>query len=145
MLAGEESGGLSIRGHVPERDGMLACLLVLELVAFEKKPLAAVKARMQKKVGEFHNTRINVRMERLRQVIELEERLKVKPPLELANAAVWRVDQTDGFKFILRDGSWLGLRSSGTEPVFRVYAEAHTAKRLDDMLEAGKKLIQGKF
>ena len=145
LLAGEESGGLSIRGHVPEKDGLLACLLMLELVAFEKKTLGFVRARLQKKVGEFHNTRVNVRMERLRQIIELEDRLKVKPPLELANAAVWRVDQTDGFKFILRDGSWLGLRSSGTEPVFRLYAEAHTEKRLNEMLEAGKKLIQGKF
>jgi alpha-D-glucose phosphate-specific phosphoglucomutase len=145
LLGGEESGGLSIRGHVPERDGLLACLLMLELVALEKKPLAAVKTRLQKKLGEFHNTHLNVRMERLRQVIELEDRLKVKPPLELAGAAVWRVDQTDGFKFILRDGAWLGLRSSGTEPVFRVYAEAHTPKRLQEMLEAGKKMIQGKF
>lgn len=145
LLAGEESGGLSIRGHVPEKDGLLACVLMLELAAFEKKSLGAIRARIQKKVGEFHNTRINVRMERLRQIIELEDRLKVKPPLELAGASVWRVDQTDGFKFILRDGAWLGLRSSGTEPVFRVYAEAHTPKRLQEMLEAGKKLIQGKF
>ena len=145
LLAGEESGGLSIRGHVPEKDGLLACLLMLELVAFEKKPLAAIRGRLQKKLGEFHNSRINVRMERLRQIIELEDRLKIKPPLELAGASVWRVDQTDGFKFILRDGSWLGLRSSGTEPIFRVYAEAHTAKRLGEMLDAGKKLLQGKF
>jgi phosphomannomutase len=145
LLAGEESGGMSIRGHVPEKDGLLSCLLMLELVAFEKKSLASVRDRLQKKLGEFHNTRINVRMERLRQIIETEDRLKAKPPLELAGAAVWRVDQTDGFKFILRDGAWLGLRSSGTEPVFRVYAEAHTAKRLDEMLEAGKKMLQGKF
>lgn len=145
LLAGEESGGLSIRGHVPERDGILACLLMLELVAFEKKPLGAIRGRLQKKLGEFHNTRISVRMERLRQIIELEDRLKVKPPLELGGASVWRVDQTDGFKFILRDGSWLGLRSSGNEPFFRLYAEAHTAKRLHEMLEAGKKLLQGKF
>jgi alpha-D-glucose phosphate-specific phosphoglucomutase len=145
LLAGEESGGLSMRGHVPEKDGLLACLLMLELVACEKKTLASVRDRLHKKVGAFYNTRINHRMERLRQIIELEERLKVKPPLELAGAAVWRVDQTDGFKFILRDGSWLGLRSSGTEPVFRVYAEAHTPKRLNEMLDAGKKMLQGKF
>jgi phosphomannomutase len=145
LLGGEESGGLSIRGHVPEKDGLLACLLMLELTAVEKKGLVDVRARLSKKVGEFHNDRINVRMERLRQIIELQDRLKAKPPLELAGASVWRVDQTDGFKFILRDGAWLGLRSSGTEPIFRVYAEAHTSKRLQEMLEAGKKLIQGKF
>jgi phosphomannomutase len=145
LLAGEESGGLSMRGHVPEKDGLLACLLMLELVALGKKPLAAVRDRLHKSVGAFYNTRINFRMERVRQIIEMEARLKVKPPLELGGAAVWRIDQTDGFKFILRDGSWLGLRSSGTEPVFRVYAEAHTPKRLQEMLDAGHKLLKGKF
>ncbi|HAZ09033.1 MAG TPA: phosphoglucomutase [Elusimicrobia bacterium] len=145
LLAGEESGGLSIRGHVPEKDGVLACVLMLELAALGRKPLVAVRERLHKKVGAFHNARLNYTMDRLRQIIELEERLKAKPPLELAGASVWRIDQTDGFKFILRDGSWLGLRGSGTEPVFRVYAEAHTAQRLREMVDAGKKLLQGKF
>ena len=145
LMAGEESGGLSIRGHVPEKDGILACVLMLELVAYERKPLAAVRDRLFKKLGEFHGVRLNCKMERLRDIIELEERLKVKPPLELAGTSVWRIDQSDGFKFILRDGSWLGLRSSGTEPVFRVYAEAHTPKRLQDMVDAGNKMLKGKF
>ncbi|MBI2789108.1 MAG: phosphoglucomutase/phosphomannomutase family protein [Elusimicrobia bacterium] len=145
LLAGEESGGLSIRGHVPEKDGILACVLMLELVAFEKKPLAAVRDRLFKKLGAFHGARLNYKMDRLRDIIELEARLKAKPPLELAGASVWRIDQADGFKFILRDGAWLGLRSSGTEPVFRVYAEAHTPKRLAEMIDAGKKMLSGKF
>jgi len=145
LLAGEESGGLSIRGHVPEKDGILACVLMLELVACEGKPLAAVRARLHKKLGAFLNARVNQRVDRLRQIIELEDRLRAKPPLELAGSSVWRVDQSDGFKFILRDGAWLGLRSSGTESVFRMYAEAHTPKRLKEMLDAGKKMIQGKF
>jgi phosphomannomutase len=145
LLAGEESGGMSMRGHVPEKDGLLACVLMLEQVAMQRKSLVSVRERLFKELGAFHNTRMNHKMDRLRQIIELEERLKTKPPLELAGAAVWRVDQTDGFKFVLRDGSWLGLRSSGTEPVFRVYAEARTPKRLDEMVEAGKKMLQGKF
>lgn len=145
LLGGEESGGMTIRGHVPEKDGILACVLMLELAAVERKPLAAVRDRLFKKIGAFHNSRANFRVERLREILELEERLKVKPPLDLAGGSVWRIDQSDGFKFILRDGSWLGLRSSGTEPVFRVYAEAHSPKRLQEILDAGKKLIQGKF
>ncbi|MEK7382763.1 MAG: phosphoglucomutase/phosphomannomutase family protein, partial [Elusimicrobiota bacterium] len=145
LLAGEESGGLSIRGHVPEKDGILACVLMLELVALGRKSLVAVRERLHKQVGAFHNTRLNYKMERLRQIIELESRLKLKPPLELAGTPVWRIDRTDGFKFVLRDGSWLGLRSSGTEPVFRVYAEAHTPKRLQEMVDAGRKMLQGKF
>jgi len=145
LLAGEESGGLSIRGHVPEKDGILSCVLMLELVAMEGKSLVSVRERLHKKVGAFYNARLNQPVERLRQIIELEDRLRAKPPLELAGASVWRVDQSDGFKFILRDGAWLGLRSSGTEAVFRMYAEAHTPKRLQEMLDAGKKMIQGKF
>ncbi len=145
LLAGEESGGLSIRGHVPEKDGILACVLMLELVAMEGKSLAAVRERLHKKLGAFYNARFNQPVDRLRQIIELEDRLRAKPPLELAGTSVWRVDQSDGFKFILRDGAWLGLRSSGTEAVFRMYAEAHTPKRLQEMLDAGKKMIQGKF
>jgi phosphomannomutase len=145
MLGGEESGGLSVRGHVPEKDGVLACLLALELVAMEKKPLAKIKERLFKRVGSFFNSRINQELERPRDVVELEERLRAKPPLDLAGGSVWRIDHSDGFKFIMRDGSWLGLRSSGTEAVFRIYAEASTPKKLDALLEAGKKLAKGKF
>ncbi len=145
LLAGEESGGLSMRGHVPEKDGILACVLMLELVAFEKTSLSVMRDRLFKKLGSFHGARLNYKMQRLRDIIELESRLKVKPPLELAGAAVWRIDQSDGFKFILRDGSWLGLRGSGTEPVFRVYAEAHTPKRLVELVDVGKKILSGKF
>jgi phosphomannomutase len=81
----------------------------------------------------------------MREMMELQERLRVKPPLDLAGGSVWRIDESDGFKFILRDGSWLGLRPSGTEPAFRVYAEAPTPKKLDALVQAGKKLLSGKF
>lgn len=145
LLGGEESGGMSIRGHIPDKDGLLACLLMLELAAVERKPLAAVRDRLFKKVGGFHTTRLNFKMERLREMLDLQERLRVKPPLDLAGGSVWRIDESDGFKFILRDGSWLGLRPSGTEPAFRVYAEASSPKRLEALVDAGKKLLQGKF
>jgi len=145
ILGGEESGGLSIRGHVPEKDGILACLLMVELAAKEKKPLTAVRERLFKRVGHFCSARINFRIEKFRQMIEVQERLRVKPPLDLAGGSVWRIDESDGFKFILRDGSWLGLRPSGTESAFRVYAEAATPKALAGLVEAGKKLLQGKF
>lgn len=145
LLAGEESGGMSIRGHVPDKDGLLACLLLLELHAIERQPLAKIRERLFKKVGGFYNVRINFKMDRMREMIELQERLRVKPPLELAGGSVWRIDESDGFKFILRDGSWLGLRPSGTEPAFRVYAEANSPKRLEAIVDAGKKLLQGKF
>jgi phosphomannomutase len=81
----------------------------------------------------------------MREMMELQERLRVKPPLDLAGGSVWRIDESDGFKFILRDGSWLGLRPSGTEPAFRVYAEAGSEQKLGALVDAGKKLLQGKF
>jgi len=145
VLGGEESGGLSIRGHVPDKDGLLACLLMLELVACERRPLAAVRDRLFKRVGAFYNARLDCALARPREIQELEERLRLRPPLDLAGGSVWRIDQSDGFKFILRDGSWLGLRSSGTEPVFRLYAEAHDPKRLAALVEAGKKMLRGRF
>ncbi|MDE2039459.1 MAG: phosphoglucomutase/phosphomannomutase family protein [Elusimicrobia bacterium] len=145
LLGGEESGGLSIMGHVPDKDGLLACLLMVELAAVEGKPLASVRDRLFKKVGAFHNVRLNYHLDRMRDLVALQERLRVKPPLDLAGGSVWRIDESDGFKFILRDGSWLGLRPSGTEPAFRVYAEAHTDKHLDALVVAGKKLLQGKL
>ncbi|HAM36990.1 MAG TPA: phosphoglucomutase [Elusimicrobia bacterium] len=145
ILGGEESGGLSIRGHVPDKDGILACLLMLELVACERKPLATIRERLFKRVGAFHNVRLDCAMTRPREILELEERLRLRPPLDLAGGSVWRIDQSDGFKFILRDGSWLGLRSSGTEQAFRLYAEAHDAKKLAALVESGKKLLQGRF
>ena len=145
LIGGEESGGMSIEGHVPDKDGLLACLLMIELMAREKKPLSVIRDRLFKQVGAFHNTRLNVHVERHRDVVELEERLRTKPPLELAGGSVWRIDQSDGYKFILRDGSWLGLRSSGTEAVFRLYAEAPNPKKLQGLVDAGKKMIAGKF
>ncbi|MFA6316027.1 MAG: phosphoglucomutase/phosphomannomutase family protein [Elusimicrobiota bacterium] len=145
LLGGEESGGLTIAGHVPDKDGILACLLVLEVAAAEGVPLAKFRDRLFKKVGAFHHGRDFLRMERSRQVLEVEERLRVRPPLDLGGGSVWRIDQSDGFKFILRDGSWLCLRSQPPEPVFRIYAEAPTPERLEALVSAGKKLLQGRF
>ena len=115
-------GRTRIRGHVPERDGILACLLMLEQVAFEKKPLGAIRARLQKKLGEFHNTRISVRMERLRQIIELEDRLKVKPPLDLAArpSGAWTRPTASSSSCATAPGWACALRH---EPFFRFYGK----------------------
>lgn len=144
IMGGEESGGLSIQGHVPEKDGLLACLLMAELVAYDKKPLAKIREQLQKRVGSFFNMRKNFQLARAYEVTALEERLRSKPPLSLAGSSVWRIDQTDGFKFVMKDGSWMGLRSSGTEPVVRLYAEAGRKDKLDELVTAGENLIKGK-
>jgi len=145
LLGGEESGGLSVMGHVPEKDGILACILVAELVAAERKPLSKVRKEVSKRVGPCVNVRLSIRSERPEELRQVLERLKVRPPLDLGGASVWRIDQTDGFKFLLRDGSWLGLRPSGTEPVVRVYAEAPEAKKVDRLVDASRQILKGRF
>ena len=145
LIGGEESGGLSIMNHVPEKDGLLACLLIAEMVAWEGKSIKRILADLNKKVGTFVNSRVNLRLGAEFHMESLLEKLKANPPLALAGGPVWRIDNTDGFKFILKDGSWLGLRPSGTEPLVRVYAEAPTKIKMETLLEAGKKIISGKF
>ncbi|MDD2773187.1 MAG: hypothetical protein PHP45_05775 [Elusimicrobiales bacterium] len=144
LMGGEESGGLSIGSHIPDKDGMLACLLVVEMLAWEKKPLAVIRQEFRKRYGHSQSVKISVPVEQ-GGFQPIEERLLVKPPLDLGKLSVWRIDQTDGFKFILKDGSWLGLRPSGSEPVVRLYAESQDQRKLDQLLEAGKKIIKGDF
>ncbi len=145
LIGGEESGGLSIMNHVPEKDGILACMLLAELYACERKPLGKVLAGLRKRVGTFLNTRVNLRLGPDADVQALAAKLNSGPPLNLGGSSVWRIDHTDGFKFIMRDGSWLGLRPSGTEPVVRIYAEASSRDKLDKLVDAGKKIADGKF
>ncbi|MBI5209469.1 MAG: hypothetical protein HY927_05780 [Elusimicrobia bacterium] len=145
LLGGEECGTLSVAGHIPDMDGILAVMLVLEVAAAAGVPLAKSRESLFKRLGSFFHARTEYRMERSRQVLELEERLRVQPPLDLAGGSVWRIDQSDGFKFILRDGSWICLRSRSPEPLFRIHAEAPTPQKLAVLLDAGKKLLQGRF
>lgn len=146
LLGGEESGGLSIMNHVPEKDGILACLLMAEMVAYERKPIKKIIADLAKKVGTFTNTRLTLQVEKSVHMEHLIERLKLNPPLNLGGNPVWRIDQTDGFKFILKDGSWLGLRPTGiAESTVRLYAEASDQKKIASLCEAGRKIVAGKF
>jgi len=145
LLGGEESGGLSIMNHVPERDGILACMLIAEMVAYERKPIKKILADLNKRVGNFVNSRVNLNVDKNLNMDVLVEKLRVNPPLNLAGASVWRIDHTDGFKFIMKDGSWLGLRPSGTEALVRIYAESPTAQKTAALNEAGKKIMTGKF
>ena len=145
LIGGEESGGLSIMGHVPEKDGILACLLMAEMVAYERKPIKNILAELNKKVGNFVNSRVNLRLDKDMNMAAVIEKLQHRPPLNLAGSSVWRIDHTDGFKFIMKDGSWLGLRPSGTEPIVRIYAEAGTLPKMNSLIDSGRKIISGKF
>lgn len=141
LIGGEESAGLSIQGHVPEKDGILACLLVAEMVAVEGKTLGELLADLYARVGEIHTRRINIALSP-----ELEEGLPDKlanPPERIGERRISQVVRIDGSKFLFADGSWMLFRKSGTEPVVRLYGEAATAADLADLLEAGRRFVLG--
>jgi len=143
VIGGEESGGLTIQGHVPEKDGILACLLIAEMVAFEGKSMGEILDSLYKKVGLFLSERINFHLQE-NEMEDLKVKLKKYLPKEIAGLRVENIVNLDGLKFMLADGSWLGIRLSGTEPVVRLYVEAHKDSNFEKLKEAGKSLIKGK-
>jgi alpha-D-glucose phosphate-specific phosphoglucomutase len=143
IIGGEESGGLTIRGHVPEKDGVLACLLVVEMVAMHKKPIKRILAEIEKLVGPVYNDRLNFHLTK-EDMANFRSRLQKNLPSEFAGIAVKDTVTIDGYKFILKDGSWLGIRLSGTEPVVRVYLESDKQATLKKLIAAGKSFVQGR-
>jgi phosphoglucomutase len=140
LVGGEESGGLTVHRHVPEKDGPLACLLMAEMRAVEGRPFKAVLKDLYKKVGTFTVGRSNFRLAEAAKDA-LVATLAKGAPDSLAGSKVAKHITLDGHKFVLEDGSWLAVRFSGTEPVVRLYLEARDKKRLEQLREAGKKLI----
>lgn len=139
IVGGEESGGLSVKGHVPEKDGILACLLMAELVATEKKSLGQILKAISKQAGEFHTDRINVAIPP-----ERKEALLKKLSLGLDKVGHLSVEKfitTDGYKFLLPRGEWVAFRASGTEPLIRCYLEARSAPGLAVLAKACRKLL----
>jgi len=141
VIGGEESAGLTIKGHVPEKDGILACLLVAEMVAREGKSISEMLNNLYSEVGTVLTRRVNIHLEG-KVGSGLKERLKT-PPKSFAGLNVEKVITIDGTKLVLSDGSWVLIRPSGTEPVVRFYAEAFNEEGLDRLTEAGNTLIQG--
>jgi phosphomannomutase len=139
IIGGEESAGLSIKGHVPEKDGILACFLVAEMVAREGLPVKKLLERLYDQVGRYITRRENITL-----TPRLDEAFSGKMgavPSAFAGAAVKERITIDGNKFILEDGSWLLFRKSGTEPVVRLYGEASTDERLQVIMQAGREFI----
>lgn len=139
IVGGEESGGLSVKGHVPEKDGVLACLLMAELVAFEKKPLGQILKQLEKQTGEFHTTRLNIAIP-----AEKKEALLQKLATGLDQIGPFKVEKfitTDGYKFLLPNREWIAFRASGTEPLIRCYIEAKSAAHLKKLQSECRKLL----
>jgi len=139
ICGGEESGGLSVKGHVPEKDGILACLLMAELVAVEGKSLGAILKGLEKQTGEFHTDRINVAIPPEKKAALLA---RLGQGLEkIGSLKVQQFITTDGFKFLLPNREWVAFRASGTEPLIRCYLEAKSAAGLKKLAAAAKKIL----
>jgi phosphoglucomutase len=141
ILGGEESAGLSIRGHYPEKDGILACLLAAEAVAARGKSLTEQLKELIEKVGNLESGRIGVKLTQ-----EVAARLKEKlaqEPTEIGGRQIEKINRMDGVKFMFEDGSWILMRPSGTEPMVRIYAEAENKEVLEVLLEQGRHYLLG--
>jgi len=139
VLGGEESAGLSVRGHVPEKDGILACLLIMEMVASRGKSLKNQLKDLFSRVGEVYNRRLNIKLD---PAISERVRLKIAADVhEFHGRRVVEQNRVDGLKLIFADGSWVLMRPSGTEPVVRFYAESTSTADLDKLLEYGRQWI----
>lgn len=142
LIGGEESGGISIRGHIPEGDGILMGLLLLEVIASAQAPLTEIVADLQRVFGPTVYARNDVRLSRQLNKNDVVRRLEESAPARLNGETVQRVSTMDGIKYYMADHSWLLIRPSGTEPVLRIYAEAHDHQAVDALLIAGQELGQ---
>ncbi len=140
LIGGEESGGLSIKQHIPEGDGILMGLLLLEIMAEANAPLHELVADLQATVGPACYTRRDLRLRHPVAKHEMVQRLTDGAPAYLNGQTVRQVDTRDGVKYRLADDSWLLIRPSGTEPVLRVYVEAPDPKGVDALIQAGREL-----
>ncbi len=141
IMVGEESEGFSMKRHLPEKDGILACLMVAEMVAKTGQGIPELLADLFARVGPVYNHRLNFALEPA-----AKERLMVslkQAPASFAGLKVTRHVTLDGHKYILADGSWVCFRPSGTEPVVRFYFEASSPEELEKLRQAGEALIQG--
>ncbi len=139
LIGGEESGGIGVKGYMPERDGILNSLLVLEAMAARRQSLAAIMAQLERRYGRWHYGRRDRHLT-MEQVERLFVWLKRSPPTKLAGVPIVRRHTLDGVKLIGRDDSWLLFRRSGTEPIVRIYAETPRRSRLPQLLRLGERL-----
>lgn len=140
LMGGEESGGLSIKGHIPEGDGILMGMLLLEVMADSGASLHDLVVDIQHEVGPTCYARQDIPLKRAISKPEMVARLKEEAPAELAGESVVEVSTLDGVKYVLSDDAWLLIRPSGTEPVLRVYAEGRSPAEVQVLLSYGEQV-----
>lgn len=139
LMGGEESGGLGVAGHIPERDGILMGLLLLETVAMTGMGLGEQLDEIMSEIGSFRYRRIDMHIDDDGKK-RLLEQLQNDPPDTFADRKVSETNFSDGFKFIFDNGDWLLIRPSGTEPVLRLYSEAGNDDMVEQLLRAGRRI-----
>lgn len=142
ILGGEESGGLSIEGHIPEKDGILACALMTEIRAVEGKPFGKLLQEIYDKFGAIYSKRVDVHCTEEHK-IDFFEDIKKSPPETIGGIKVDHISEIDGLKFYLEDGSWALFRPSGTEPLVRIYLEALNKEHLKTLVEDAASIFTG--
>jgi alpha-D-glucose phosphate-specific phosphoglucomutase len=141
LLGFEESGGIGFPGHIPERDGILSGLMLLEMLATERRPLVKMLGELEKEYGFHRYARIDSHFP-LEKRAALMDYCKNNAPSKLLKSPLAEVKSYDGVKFVAQDGTWLMLRGSGTEPILRIYAEAKSDAEAQKLLKEGVKLTK---
>ncbi|KGG13085.1 MULTISPECIES: phosphoglucosamine mutase [Prochlorococcus] len=142
LIGGEESGGIGVGDHIPERDALYVALLLLETIAYKGIPLGSRLDELQQRFGKSFYDRIDMRLEDDDSRNKLEELLEKTPPKFVLNDVVQKVISLDGFKLILGERHWLMFRFSGTEPLLRIYCEAPTRKGVDLTLNWAREFVE---
>ena len=144
VLGGEESGGFAIRGHIPERDGILVGLLFADMIVKLGRPLSQILAGLEQRVGPHAYARHDIHLNREtyeKDRVRILRTMETHEPTEVAGVKVEGIRSDDGFKFYLADGSWVLLRTSGTEPLVRIYSEAADKAAVEARLAALEEIL----
>lgn len=140
ILGGEESGGLTFGGHLPEKDGILACAMAVKMMARSGKVFQSLLDDLDDRYGSVFNARLDLKLTPREDAL-IRARLSESPPKVLGNRKVSSINRLDGVGLSLEDGSWCLVRFSGTEPLVRWYVEAENQSAVDELLEEGKKML----
>jgi phosphomannomutase len=142
LVGGEESGGIAVKGHIPERDGIWDGLILLEFMAKTGKTMKDIIQEVYQIVGKFTYDRNDLHLEES-QKIEIINKCKQQGYVKFGDYEVLRTEDIDGYKYHFKNGEWLMIRASGTEPLLRVYAEAPTRAEVNQLLAGAKKTLLG--
>ncbi len=142
LIGGEESGGISFKGHIPEGDGPIMGLLLVEMIAYARRPLGELVNDLLAEVGPAIYERVDMRLSRPVAKAEMTAFLSKTAPREIGGERVLEISPRDGIKYIMADDSWLLIRPSGTEPVLRVYVEGRTQTMVNDLMAYGRQIAE---